>query len=198
MVCLRFDDSYIATAGGFARGEDGEEILGVDSSVRLWDIRTMRCIQNLEQTPPSEPHNIDGDPVLSLDLKPSMLVSVRAMRNLVIVRFCCVSAWLTVHSFLLRDYLLRGHRCVCLGVCCRTAHRRTPIKRYGCGIRGRTSSDQSGDGRDCMDLAATGRRRSSQRLQCPVRTIRHSEPLRIVSLHPEDGIDCHTGMCYGY
>ena len=80
VVCLRFDDTYVATAGGFARGADGEEILDVDSSVRLWDIRTMGCIQNLEQQPPGvPPHNPDGDPVLSLDLRPSVLVSVRCM-----------------------------------------------------------------------------------------------------------------------
>ena len=79
VVCLRFDDSYIATAGGFARGEDGEQILAVDSSVRLWDIRTLRCVQNLVQQPSvDQPHNADGDPVLSLDLKPSLLVSAHS------------------------------------------------------------------------------------------------------------------------
>ena len=47
----------LATAGGYARADDNEQINGVDNSVRLWDMRTLRPVSELVDHTEHEPRN---------------------------------------------------------------------------------------------------------------------------------------------
>lgn len=87
VVCLRFDDMLLATAGGYARADDNEQITGVDNSVRLWDLRMLSrsaggqtpIVSMVDQYPNAHPPiNQDGDPVLHVDIQPGVIVSAHA------------------------------------------------------------------------------------------------------------------------
>ena len=54
---MHSDDMLLATAGGYARADDNEQINGVDNSVRLWDMRTLRPVSELVDHTEHEPRN---------------------------------------------------------------------------------------------------------------------------------------------
>mmetsp|Transcript_11445 Transcript_11445/g.29750 ORF Transcript_11445/g.29750 Transcript_11445/m.29750 type:complete len:624 (+) Transcript_11445:66-1937(+) len=59
----------LASGGGFNRGMDDDTVLSVDSTLRLWDVRSMRCLWTKDvPNPPGGTAHPKGDPVLCLQL----------------------------------------------------------------------------------------------------------------------------------
>jgi len=69
VTCLGTYQWQLASGGGFNRGMDDDTILSVDSTLRMWDLRKMRCMWVKDMPPPpGGTAHPKGDPVLSLQL----------------------------------------------------------------------------------------------------------------------------------
>lgn len=69
VTCVGSYQWQLASGGGFNRGADNDTVLSVDSSIRLWDLRTMAPVWQKEvPPPPGGTAHPKGDPVLCLQL----------------------------------------------------------------------------------------------------------------------------------
>jgi WD40 repeat protein len=69
VTCVGTYQWQLASGAGFNRGLDNDTVLSVDSTIRMWDLRSMQCMWVKEVPPPpgGTPHP-KGDPVLCLQL----------------------------------------------------------------------------------------------------------------------------------
>lgn len=69
VTCLGTYQWQLASGAGFNRAMDNDTVLSVDSTIRMWDLRTMGCIWVKDvPAPPGGCAHPMGDPVLCLQL----------------------------------------------------------------------------------------------------------------------------------